>query len=173
MKDFEDGRFGAGHSGNPCRENGGKKCRRGTSFAKGWIAGDRGWDGRRQQLMVRSAVAALAPMTSVSSPSQVPPEGFPVAAQPPRQSSTVAAAPAAAGPAPALAHAPAPPPGPGNAPYQLSYDAETQRYILESRDPVTGAIIFQLPPQTALGQIEASRSASAPTRLGRRVDQSA
>lgn len=58
-------------------------------------------------------------------------------------------------------------------PYQLHYDVETQRFILEARDPKTGAIIISLPPQTALQQIQSSAAVTADSPLGHRVDKNA
>jgi hypothetical protein len=58
-------------------------------------------------------------------------------------------------------------------PYQLHYDAETQRFIIEARDPKTGAIIIALPPQTALQHIQASAAVTDASPLGKRVDENA
>jgi hypothetical protein len=37
--------------------------------------------------------------------------------------------------------------------FQLQIDPETQRVILEARDPVTGFVIFEAPPKTAFSAI--------------------
>jgi len=52
--------------------------------------------------------------------------------------------------------------------FQLQIDPETQRLILESRDPVTGFILFQSPPKTAFS---ATSSSSAGTTRGKSLDR--
>lgn len=61
----------------------------------------------------------------------------------------------------------------GGIPYQLQYDAETRRFILEARDPKTGAVIIELPPQSALQQIQASAAVTDSSPLGASIDKSA
>lgn len=52
--------------------------------------------------------------------------------------------------------------------FTLAFDADTQRLILEARDPVSGFVIYQIPPKSALKQLSPSASA-APSR-GAKVD---
>lgn len=61
----------------------------------------------------------------------------------------------------------------GGIPYQLDYDAETRRFILEARDPKTGAVIIELPPQSALQQIQASAAVTDGSPLGTSIDKTA
>lgn len=61
----------------------------------------------------------------------------------------------------------------GGIPYQLQYDAETRRFILEARDPKTGAVIVEMPPQSALQQIQATAAVTDNSPLGTSVDKSA
>ena len=53
-------------------------------------------------------------------------------------------------------------------PLSLQFDAETHRLMIESRDPVSGFIVFQVPPKTAIRAI-ANSNVSAPR--GERVDR--
>jgi hypothetical protein len=53
--------------------------------------------------------------------------------------------------------------------FALHYDADMQRLILEVREPVTGYVIYQMPPKYVVKQFSASGSAAAPSR-GARVD---
>lgn len=55
-------------------------------------------------------------------------------------------------------------------PFSLQFDPDTHRLMIESRDPVTGFIVFQVPPKTAIRAIEASGGAIA---RGERVDREA
>jgi hypothetical protein len=48
--------------------------------------------------------------------------------------------------------------------FALHYDAETQRLILEVREPVTGYVICQMPPKYVIKQFSTSASAAAPLR---------
>ena len=52
--------------------------------------------------------------------------------------------------------------------FQLQIDPETQRVILEARDPVTGFVVFEAPPKTAFSAINGG-SASSPR--GHSVDR--
>lgn len=70
--------------------------------------------------------------------------------------------------------APAPPVHLGSiAPYALHFDADMQRFILEARDPVTGLVIFQMPPKSAFRELEASAAARAPAQRGGSLNKSA
>ena len=60
---------------------------------------------------------------------------------------------------------------PANAPgigFTLTFDTDTQRLILEARDPVTGFVIYQMPPKYVLKQLAAA--ASAASTRGAKVD---
>lgn len=52
--------------------------------------------------------------------------------------------------------------------FQLQIDPETQRLILEAREPVTGFVVFQSPPKTAFGSVVGSNSS---TQRGKSVDR--
>ena len=39
-------------------------------------------------------------------------------------------------------------------------DADTQRLILEARDPSSGIVIYQIPPKSAIRQLSSSASAA-------------
>jgi hypothetical protein len=52
--------------------------------------------------------------------------------------------------------------------FQLQIDPETQRIILEAREPITGFIVFQSPPKTAFGSVVSSNSS---TQRGKSVDR--
>jgi len=93
------------------------------------------------------------------------------------QTPTPAAAPSVNSPppdAPAAtgASAPSGAPASGSAPYgfQLQIDPETQRLIIEVRDPVTGFVIFQAPPKTAFSAVSGSTSGNS---RGQSVDRDA
>jgi hypothetical protein len=60
------------------------------------------------------------------------------------------------------------PPTPKAIGFALHYDADMQRLILEVREPVTGYLIYQMPPKYVVKQFSASASAAAPR--GARVD---
>lgn len=113
-------------------------------------------------------VAAPDPAATTASAKPPPPPTSPGA-------TASASAPAPSPPPSASTEASATPTAGNSAgiPYQLHYDVETQRFILEARDPKTGAIIISLPPQTAFQQIQSSASATAPSPLGNRVDKNA
>jgi hypothetical protein len=96
----------------------------------------------------------------------------PATPSPPQTASTAAARDAAPTPGPQKT-ASATAAAAAGIPYQLHFDAETQRYILEARDPHTGAIVATLPPQSVLQQIQLTAEASGDSPLGQSVDQSA
>ena len=52
--------------------------------------------------------------------------------------------------------------------FQLQIDPETQRVILEARDPVTGFVIFEAPPKTAFSAINGGGASNS---RGRSVDR--
>jgi hypothetical protein len=54
--------------------------------------------------------------------------------------------------------------------FALHYDADTQRLILEVREPVTGYVIYQMPPKYVIKQFSTSASAVAAPARGARVD---
>lgn len=64
----------------------------------------------------------------------------------------------------------APPPRP--APFALTqhYDQDTRRLILEARDPVSGFVIYQMPPKYVIKQFSASVSTRVAPARGARVD---
>jgi hypothetical protein len=94
----------------------------------------------------------------------MPPEGRPLAAP---------AASPSPHPAP-VAPAPAPPVHIGSrVPYTLHFDTEMQRFILEARDPVSGIVIFQMPPKSAFREMEATVGEAAGMRRGGSFDRSA
>jgi len=65
--------------------------------------------------------------------------------------------------APSVAEAPPAPAPTGAVGFTLAFDADTQRLILEARDPVSGVVIYQIPPKSALKQLSSAASA-APAR---------
>ena len=65
--------------------------------------------------------------------------------------------------APSAAAAPQAPASTGAIGFTLAFDADTQRLILEARDPVSGVVIYQIPPKSALRQLSSPASA-APAR---------
>jgi hypothetical protein len=72
------------------------------------------------------------------------------------------------------APAPAPPVHLGSSvPYTLHFDTEIQRFILEARDPVSGIVIFQMPPKSAFREMEATAGEAAGMRRGGSLDKSA
>jgi len=58
-------------------------------------------------------------------------------------------------------------------PYKLRFDVETQRFIIEARDPVSGVLIFQSPPQYAFQQIATAATAGSGVKPGVQVDDKA
>jgi hypothetical protein len=85
-------------------------------------------------------------------------------------------APAARGAAPAKDGAPAQPAAPetpapsaSSAPigFKLRYDQDTRRLILEARDPVSGFVIYQIPPKYVIKQFSARVGAVERARGGR------
>jgi hypothetical protein len=53
--------------------------------------------------------------------------------------------------------------------FKLRYDQDTQRLILEARDPVSGFVIYQIPPKYVVKQFTAKVGTIAPAR-GKQVD---
>jgi hypothetical protein len=53
--------------------------------------------------------------------------------------------------------------------FSLHYDADMQRLILEVREPVTGYVIYQMPPKYVIKQFSATSSTTAPRR-GTRIN---
>ena len=54
--------------------------------------------------------------------------------------------------------------------FALHYDLDTQRMILEVREPATGYVIYQMPPKYVIKQFSTSGSAVASPARGARVD---
>lgn len=110
--------------------------------------------------------AALATTTSVpaqpATPSGPPPREAAKAEAPlsPSQGSSQQASQPSAAPK-------APPTAPAVG-FTLAFDADTQRLILEARDPSSGIVIYQIPPKSAITQL--SSSASAVPQRGATVD---
>ena len=78
------------------------------------------------------------------------------------------AAPAVVAPAPeAKPHETAPPPFG----FTLHYDDDLHRLILESRDPITGFVIYQMPPKYVVKQFTATVAPSIGENRGTSVDQ--
>ncbi len=50
------------------------------------------------------------------------------------------------------------------------YDQDTRHLILEARDPVSGFVIYQMPPKYVIKQFSASISTSVAPARGARVD---
>ena len=55
--------------------------------------------------------------------------------------------------------------------FSLHFDRDTQRMILEVRDPVSGYVIYQMPPKYVVKQFSASVRASFETARGGGVDK--
>jgi hypothetical protein len=74
----------------------------------------------------------------------------------------------AAAPAPDV---PKPQASPTSSPlgFSLHYDADMQRLILEVREPVTGYVIYQMPPKYVIKQFSATSNTTAPPR-GTRIN---
>jgi hypothetical protein len=70
---------------------------------------------------------------------------------------------------PAVAPAPPPPPAIG---FSLSYDAATQRLVLEALEPGSGFVISQVPPGYVVKQFSVTVSGIVPAR-GATVDSAA
>jgi hypothetical protein len=56
--------------------------------------------------------------------------------------------------------------------FSLQYDPETRRMFLEAREPVSGFVIFQMPPKYVIKQFSASIGRIEPAR-GAKVDSAA
>lgn len=76
-------------------------------------------------------------------------------------------------PNPAVSPDPAVPSEAGGESFSLRFDIDTQRFILEARDPVTGMVTFQTPPKDLLKQIKAAANATAADPRGRHIDSRA
>jgi hypothetical protein len=99
----------------------------------------------------------------------------PVASGPQTRKPATAPAPSNTGDAPRATSAappPAPPPVPAPIGFTLHYDTQTQQLILEARDPATGFVIYQIPPQSAAEQFAAA-DAGAPAVRGTQHDGTA
>lgn len=46
--------------------------------------------------------------------------------------------------------------------FTLAFDPDTQRLILEARDPNSGIVIYQIPPKSAIKQLSSSANAASP-----------
>lgn len=110
--------------------------------------------------------AALATTTSL------PPQPATLNGPPPREAATTEAPlPPSQGSdqqaSQSTAAAKAPPTAPAVG-FTLAFDPDTQRLILEARDPNSGIVIYQIPPKSAIKQL--STSASAAPQRGATVD---
>lgn len=110
-------------------------------------------------------------MSVADTPSAVPVVPTPVSGRAPRDGTAL---PAAAQPAPAAAAAPvaAPSATPSPIGFTISYDAATQRLVLEALEPGSGFVISQLPPGYVVKRFSASVGSIAPARGGK-VDSAA
>jgi hypothetical protein len=54
--------------------------------------------------------------------------------------------------------------------FQVQFDPQTQQMIIEARDPASGFVVFQSPPQTAFSAINGS---APPRTRGQSIDQDA
>ena len=107
-----------------------------------------------------SPISPLVPTAGLErqSPAQVP------------SPSEHAAAPIAPA-APALTAAPvAPAASSGAIGFTLTFDADTQRMILEARDAATGFVIAQIPPKYVVKQFSAPVSTRVGASRGTRID---
>jgi uncharacterized FlaG/YvyC family protein len=55
--------------------------------------------------------------------------------------------------------------------FTLHYDDDLHRLILESRDPITGFVIYQMPPKYVVKQFTATVAPSISENRGASVDQ--
>ena len=55
--------------------------------------------------------------------------------------------------------------------FTLHYDDDLHRLILESRDPITGFVIYQMPPKYVVKQFTATVTPSLPENRGASVDE--
>ena len=83
----------------------------------------------------------------------------------------VAPAPAAAAAAPVAATDSAPKSAAPPFGFALHFDSDTQRMILEARDPVTGYVIYQMPAKYVIKQLSTSAQPAAPrgTAINRKL----
>lgn len=83
----------------------------------------------------------------------------------PTPATATPSSPAQPSAAPAATAETAPPaPAPAAIGFSLSYDAATQRLILEAREPGSGFVISQIPPSYAVRLLSASFGGVAPAR---------
>lgn len=61
---------------------------------------------------------------------------------------------------------------PVSPPFSLTYhfDEQTQRMILEARDPDSGFVVYQMPPKYIIKQFDASASGTVPSTRGGKLD---
>jgi len=104
-------------------------------------------------------------LVTTASPVSAPPL-FPSARTDARDA---AQAPATSTPAVAASDTPKAPQPSAPIGFSLHYDQDLKRMILEARDPISGFVIYQMPPKYVLRQFSAASSAGAPTR-GARVN---
>ena len=101
----------------------------------------------------------------------------PLGTEPQPRSSAASAVASAPAPAPPPAAAPVVPlaKGPDTAPppfgFTLHYDDDLHRLILESRDPVTGFVIYQMPPKYIVKQFTATVSPGIAENRGASLDK--
>lgn len=111
-------------------------------------------------------------MSVTDTPSTVPvPSTPPASGRAPRDATepVQATTPAPVAVVPAVAPAAPSPPAIG---FSLSYDAATQRLVLEALEPGSGFVISQVPPGYVVKQFSATVSGIAPAR-GATVDSAA
>jgi hypothetical protein len=86
------------------------------------------------------------------------------------QASDAASRPSKADTAPDISEAPKQKAVP--APFSLSYhfDEQTQRMILEARDPASGFVVFQMPPKYIIKQFTTSAGGTAAATRGAKLD---
>ena len=102
---------------------------------------------------------------------------LPIAPTPAPESAPRAPAPVTQPVPAAAAAAPAPTPDSGAKPaagppgFALHFDSDTQRMILEARDPVTGYVIYQMPAKYVIKQLSTSAQPATPrgTAINRKL----
>ena len=107
-----------------------------------------------------------APSSSTAAPAAASDQALRRATPPAAPTTTKDDAP----PQAVIENAPKAPPRP--APFALTqhYDQDTRRLILEARDPVSGFVIYQMPPKYVIKQFSASVSTGFAPARGARVD---
>ena len=95
---------------------------------------------------------------------------FPAPAPEPAPSAPAAPVGAAPAAPAAVPTPPAPQVGPSPLGFALHFDPDTQRMFLESRDPVSGFVIYQIPSKYVIKQLSASVSAPVAPSRGTKVD---